>query len=123
MALCCTTGPMWAAGDEVMTLTLNEVIRMAQESSPSAVQARNTYESAYWNYRSYKASMRPSLSLSTRPSLNRSTNSVTLGDGSVQYARTNSMNNNVTLDLSQNIWFTGGTVSPFQRNNTFASFT
>ena len=100
-----------AAGDEVMTLTLEEVIRMAQESSPNAVQARNTYESAYWSYRSYKASMRPSLSLSTRPSLNRSTSSVTLGDGSVQYARTNSMSNNLTLDLSQNLWFTGGTIS------------
>ena len=100
-----------AAGDEVMTLTLEEVIRMAQESSPNAVQARNTYESAYWSYRSYKASMRPSLSLSPRPSLNRSTSSVTLGDGSVQYARTNSMSNNLTLDLSQNLWFTGGTIS------------
>ena len=100
-----------AAGDEVMTLTLEEVIRMAQESSPNAVQARNTYESAYWSYRSYKASMRPSLSLSTRPSLNRSTSSVTLGDGSVQYARTNSMSNNLTLDLSQNLWLTGGTIS------------
>ena len=111
ITFCMLATPLGAAGDEVMTLTLEQVIRMAQESSPDAVQARNSYESAYWNYRSYKASMLPSLSLSTRPSLNRSTNSVTLGDGSVQYARTNSMNNNLTLDLSQNIWFTGGTVS------------
>lgn len=111
ITFCMLATPLRAAGDEVMTLTLEQVIRMAQESSPDAVQARNSYESAYWNYRSYKASMLPSLSISTRPSLNRSTNSVTLGDGSVQYARTNSMNNNLTMDLSQNIWFTGGTVS------------
>lgn len=109
MSIICS--PSRAVQDEVLTLTLQDVIRMAQELSPDAVQARNSYESAYWSYRSYKASMLPSLSLSTRPSLNRSTSSVTLGDGSVQYARTNSLSNNLTLDLTQSIWLTGGTIS------------
>ena len=103
--------PVWAAQDEVVTLTLQEVIRMAQESSPNAVQARNSFESAYWNYRSYKASMLPSLSLSSSPSLNRSTRSVILGDGSEQYARSNSLNTNLSLNLSQSVWLTGGTIS------------
>ena len=84
---------------------------MAQESSPQAVQARNTFESAWLSYRSYKASMLPTLSLSSSPSLNRSTNYVTLPDGSELFARSNSMRNNVSLDLSQNVWFTGGTIS------------
>jgi len=103
--------PARAAQDEVVTLTLQEVIRMAQESSPNAVQARNSFESAYWNYRSYKASMLPSLSLSSSPSLNRSTRSVILGDGSEQYARSNSLNTNLSLNLSQSVWLTGGTIS------------
>ena len=84
---------------------------MAQESSPQAVQARNTFESAWLSYRSYKASMLPTLSLSSSPSLNRSTNYVTLPDGSELFARSNSMRNNLSLDLSQNVWFTGGTIS------------
>ena len=84
---------------------------MAQESSPQAVQARNTFESAWLSYRSYRASMLPTLSLSSSPSLNRSTNYVTLPDGSELFARSNSMRNNVSLDLSQNVWFTGGTIS------------
>ncbi len=99
------------AGGDTVRLTMSQVIRMAQESSPQAVQARNTFESAWLSYRSYKASMLPTLSLSSSPSLNRSTNYVTLPDGSELFARSNSMRNNVSLDLSQNVWFTGGTIS------------
>ena len=111
LALCLAAAPLRAAGDEVMTLTLSEVIRMAQESSPNAVQARNAYESAYWSYRSYKASMLPSLTLSSSPSLNRSTRSVVLADGTEQYARSNNLNTNLSVNLSQNIWLTGGTIT------------
>ena len=100
-----------AAGGDTVRLTMSQVIRMAQESSPQAVQARNTFESAWLSYRSYRASMLPTLSLSSSPSLNRSTNYVTLPDGSELFARSNSMRNNVSLDLSQNVWFTGGTIS------------
>ena len=100
-----------AAGGDTVRLTMSQVIRMAQESSPQAVQARNTFESAWLSYRSYRASMLPTLSLSSSPSLNRSTNYVTLPDGSELFARSNSMRNNLSLDLSQNVWFTGGTIS------------
>lgn len=55
--------------------------------------------------------MLPTLSLSSSPSLNRSTNYVTLPDGSELFARSNSMRNNVSIDLTQNVWFTGGTIS------------
>ena len=100
-----------AAGGDTVRLTMSQVIRMAQESAPQAVQARNTFESAWLSYRSYRASMLPTLSLSSSPSLNRSTNYVTLPDGSELFARSNSMRNNLSLDLSQNVWFTGGTIS------------
>ena len=96
---------------EVIRLTMAEVISMAQESSPQAVQARNSFESAQLSYKSYKAQYLPSLSLSSNPSLNRSTNSMTLPDGSEKYVRSNSVHSGLSLDLSQNIWFTGGTIS------------
>ena len=99
------------AGGDTVRLTMSDVIRMAQESSPLAVQARNTFESAWLSYRSYKAEMLPTLSLSSSPSLNHSTNYVTLPDGSEHYAQSNSMRNNLSLDLTQNVWLTGGTIS------------
>ena len=109
--ICLSITSIPAQADEVMTLTLQDVIRMAQESSPNAVRARNEFESAYWSYRSYRASMLPSLSLSSSPSLNRSTRSIVLPDGSEQYARSNSLNSDLSVNLSQNVWFTGGTIS------------
>lgn len=96
---------------QVMSQTMSDVVSMAQESSPQAVQARYSFESAQLSYKSYKAEFLPALSLSSNPSLNRSTNYVTLADGSEVYARSNSMRTNLSMDLSQNIWFTGGTVS------------
>ncbi|MBR5823391.1 MAG: TolC family protein, partial [Paludibacteraceae bacterium] len=48
---------------ERRTLTLAEVIEMAQTESPDAVSARNTYKSAYWTYRNYRADNLPILSL------------------------------------------------------------
>ncbi len=95
----------------VISLTMSDVVRMAQDSSPQAVQARSSFESAQLSYKSYKAEFLPSLTLSSSPSLNRSTNYVTLADGTEVYARSNSMRTNLSMDLSQNIWFTGGTIS------------
>ena len=65
---------------DTISLSMTDVIRMAQESSPQARQAKVSFESAWYNYRSYKAEYLPSLSLSSNPSLNRSTSSVTLPD-------------------------------------------
>ena len=51
---------------QVLTLTLSEVIRMAQEQSPSAVSARLSRESAELSYRNYKAQYLPSMTLTSR---------------------------------------------------------
>ena len=96
---------------QVLRLSLADVIGMAQESSPQAVQARGNMESAQLSYKNYRAQFLPWLSLSSNPSLNRSTTSVTLPDGTEKYVRNNSVHSNLNLDLTQNIWFTGGTVS------------
>ncbi len=96
---------------ETVSLSMTDVISMAQESSPQARQARVSFESAWFSYRSYRAEYLPSLSLSANPSLNRSTSSVTLPDGTEKYVRTNSVHGDLSLSLSQNIWFTGGSIS------------
>lgn len=101
----CTARP------DTVSLSMTDVIMMAQESSPQAVQARVSFESAWLSYKSYKAEYLPSLSLSSSPSLNRSTSSVTLPDGTERFVRSNSFHSGLNLDLSQNIWFTGGSIS------------
>ena len=49
------------------TMDLQTVIRLANDSSLSAIQARSAFLSDYWDYRSYKAKRLPSLTLTMTP--------------------------------------------------------
>lgn len=89
-------------------LTLQEAIRMAQASSPEAEAARHTYRAAYWSYRSFRADYLPEVSLSASPYLNRQINKVTQPDGTELFLRQNQLATDLTLSVSQNVWFTGG---------------
>lgn len=40
-----------AQQEELITLSLQQAIEIAQENSPKAQAARHTYRAAYWNYR------------------------------------------------------------------------
>lgn len=103
-----TAGGM--AQGNVQRYSLQEVIGMAQSNSPDAVAARNSYRAAYWNYRNYKASNLPSVNLSSSPYINRTTSYVTNSDGSEAYVKQNYLKTDLNLDITQNIWFTGGTL-------------
>lgn len=92
-------------------LTLPHVIAMAQEQSPAAQAARHSFMASYWTWRNYRAGLLPALTLSSSPYLNRNTDYVSLGDGSEAYVKHNNLKTDLTLDLSQNVWFTGGTLS------------
>ena len=107
-ALSLTAG---AQEKQVLTLTLGEVIRMAQEQSPSAVSARLNRESAEWSYKFYKANYLPSVTLNSNPSYNRSINKITQPDGSYKYLEQNSLSADLSLSVQQNIALTGGTFS------------
>lgn len=92
-------------------LTLEESLTLACEQSPDARAARHTFRAAYWNYRNYKANYLPSVTLNASPYLNRSISKVTQGDGSVKYVEQNLLSTDMSLSLTQNISFTGGTLS------------
>ncbi len=92
-------------------LTLGEVVRLARKQSPDALSARHTFRAAYWNYRAYRANYLPSLTLTSNPSLDRSINKVTQSDGTVRFIEQNFVNSDLTLNLSQNVPFTGGVVT------------
>ena len=96
---------------QVLTLTLSEVIRMAQEQSPSAVSARLSREQAELDYKYYKANYLPSVTLNSNPSYNRSINKITQPDGTYKYLEQNSLSADLSLSLQQNVPLTGGTLS------------
>lgn len=95
-------------GDTRRTFTLAEAILQAQKASPEAQAARHTYRSAYWSYRSFRANYLPEVSLTSNPYLNRQINRVTQPDGTEQFKAQNILNTDLSLTISQNVWFTGG---------------
>ena len=48
---------------EVRKLTLDEVIKLSEEQSPNALMAKHRFRSSYWQYRTFVAQYRPSLTL------------------------------------------------------------
>lgn len=101
-----------AYGQVVSGLTLPEAIARAQTHSIDGLMARHTYLSQYWQHRSYRAQMLPSLSLSgTIPNFDKSytslQNAVT---GGYNYVDNYALRNSVGLTLQQNIAATGGNV-------------
>ena len=99
-----------AAQNQTMEMSLEQVVKIARLESPDARTARHSFRSAYWNYKYYRANYLPSLSLSSDPNLNRAINKITMGDGSVKFVEQNLLNTDLTLNLSQNIPWTGGSL-------------
>jgi outer membrane protein TolC len=99
-------------GQEIKKLTFQEVIKLSEEQSPNALMAKHRFRASYWQYRTFVAQYRPSLTLSgTTPEYSNSYdkvwNSQTNG---YDYQSTNTLSNFGSLALSQNIGFTGGTI-------------
>lgn len=103
--LCCP-----AAAQERMSL--EEAISTARMQSVEVLQARQSFISTYWAYRSYQASRLPSVYMVG--SLMNYDRSLTLlqnpDDGTLKYVSSNNLQNRLGLHINQNITFTGGTL-------------
>ena len=94
-------------------MTLDDAITTARENSVAAMEARAAFVSSYWAYRSYKASRLPSLNLyGNLASFDRSLRQLqNYETGELVYTSNYNMQNSVGIAISQNVTFTGGTVS------------
>lgn len=97
------------------TSTLYDAIATARNQSVEAKEARQSFISTYWAYRSYRASRLPSFNL--YGGLMNFDRSLTLmqsyEDGSFQYVNSYNLQNSLGLQVSQNLTFTGGTLSVY----------
>jgi outer membrane protein TolC len=98
---------------ELKRLTFDEVIKLSEEQSPNAYIAKHRFRASYWQYRTFVAQYRPSLTFTgTTPDYSKTYTRVwnsVLGEW--DYAETNVLQNLASLSLSQNIGLTGGTIS------------
>jgi outer membrane protein TolC len=111
-------------GQEIKKLTFQEVIKLSEEQSPNALMAKHRFRASYWQYRTFVAQYRPSLTLTgITPDYSSAYDKVWTtnpdGTGSYEYVSTNTLSNLGSLALSQNIGFTGGTI---YMNSDFTMF-
>ncbi len=105
--------PLRSEAQEIKKLTFDEVIKLSEEQSPNALMAKHRFRASYWQYRTFVAQYRPSLSLSgTTPDFSNSYDKVwNSSTNGYEYRTSNTISNLASLSLSQNIGATGGTVS------------
>ena len=97
--------------DSMLVITLEKAVVIAREQSPDILATRHNFRSQYWNYCYYKANYLPSLTFTSAPNFNHSINAITLPDGTPRYLQQNQTMVDATLSLTQNIPFTGGSLS------------
>jgi outer membrane protein TolC len=105
-------------------LTLEDAIKIAQDSSLQSFKSKNYFLASNWEYNMYKAKRKPTLSLASTPAqYNRSLvqryNSVTNVD---EFRTQQSLSTDLGLSLSQNVGLTGGNIylkSSFSRLQNF----
>lgn len=95
------------------SLSLREVIAIAQKRSYEAKSARFRYIADYWSFRSFKAQLLPSVNLKGSL-LNFDHSKVetrNADNGLINYVDNNSLTNSLTLSVDQELPGLGGTVS------------
>ena len=116
-----------ATETDTLVLSLQDAIRLAQEQSPSAQSARNTFLAAYWNYRYFRANYLPSVTLSSAPYINKEMNKITQSDGTASFIQQDQFGADLTIKVNQNVSWTGGSLflksslsrlDEFQKNAT-----
>ncbi|MDD5694791.1 MAG: TolC family protein, partial [Bacteroidales bacterium] len=94
-----------------INLTLDEVIRIAQVQSPDALIAKHRFRGSYWEFKTYQAGYKPSLTLNgVLPDFSRSIDIITQSDGSEVFLERQIARTSLNMALSQNIPFTGGQI-------------
>ncbi len=95
------------------SLSLNDAIVIAQRNSFDAQLARFSFMSSYWAYKSFRAELLPSMSL-TGGIMNFNHSRVearNAEDGKINYVDNNSLTNSLTFSVDQPISSLGGTLS------------
>ncbi|MDD2584489.1 MAG: TolC family protein, partial [Bacteroidales bacterium] len=108
----------------MLTMTLEEVTETAKEQSQAAMLAKHNFLINYWQFRSYKATLLPSLNLNASlGQYNRSLQALRNSEtGEYNYVTNNNLSNSLSLSIDQNIALTGGRISLITSLNRIDQF-
>ena len=96
---------------EVMKVSLDDIIALAQKQAPSVQLAKTKLSNNYWRYQSTLANYKPQMVLDGQiPNLQRSSFQTTLPTGQQSFIRQASLGSSLGLQLRQDLALTGGSV-------------
>lgn len=96
---------------EARTFTLHDIVQLALDRSPFALQAQTRRENRYWYWRSYKSQYMPRLYLNgTLPDFTRSNTPVQQPDGSYEFRPVSQNLSRLNMGIQQSIGFTNTTI-------------
>ena len=119
--------PASLKGADTLRLSLPQVVELAKSNSIAAKQAITIKETKFWEWRTFKSNYQPQLALSgILPGYTKTYVQVQQPNGSILFQPVHNDNSSLTLDFSQSIAATGGTIygttqlqrfDDFDRNN------
>jgi len=78
----------YSSAQETLSLTLKEVVAMAQDKTPDVQLAKTRLATDYWNYKFFQAGLKPQIDLTASPfDLQRSISEFFSGTGQVTFLR------------------------------------
>lgn len=99
------------AGTDTLKLNLLQVVEMARANSIAAKQAATVKETKYWEWRTFKSNYQPQLALEgILPGYTKTYTQVQQPNGSILFQPVHYDNSSLTLNFSQSIAATGGTI-------------
>ena len=127
IGLCMLWQPAAEQESDTLRLSLPQVIELAKTNSIASKQAATIKETKFWEWRTYKSNYQPQLALSgILPGYTKTYVQVQQPNGSILFQPVHNDNSSLTLDFSQSIAATGGTIygttqlqrfDDFDRNN------
>ncbi|WP_133575288.1 TolC family protein [Pedobacter metabolipauper] len=122
-AILCSLTALGNSQADTLRLTLTEVVAKAKANSISAKQAVTVKETKYWEWRTFKSNYQPQLSLSgTLPGYNKTYAQVLQPDGTILFQPIHNDNSSLTLNFSQSLAATGGTIYGTTQLQRFTDF-
>ncbi|MGN7985906.1 TolC family protein [Pedobacter sp. 22226] len=96
---------------DTLQLTLQQVVEMAKANSIAAKQAITVKETKYWEWRTFKSNYQPQLALlGVLPGYTKTYTQVQQPNGTILFQPVHYDNSSLTLNFSQSIAATGGTI-------------
>ncbi|MES2418765.1 MAG: TolC family protein [Bacteroidota bacterium] len=118
-----STGVFANKRSDTLKLSLSQVVEMAKANSIAAKQATTVKQTKYWEWRTFRSNYQPQLALEgILPGYSKTYTQVQQPNGSIVFQPIHYDNSSLTLNFSQSITATGGTIygtTQLQRFNDF----